>query len=105
MIPYGRQDISEDDIQSVVDVLRSDYLTQGPVVPAFEKAVARYCGATAAIAVNSATSACICLLRWFGRLVGPPNYLWPPTALYYGAKVDFVDIDPAPTTYRLSPGT
>jgi dTDP-4-amino-4,6-dideoxygalactose transaminase len=57
MIPYGRQDISDADIQAVVDVLRSDYLTQGPAVPAFEKSIADYCGAQHAIAVNSATSA------------------------------------------------
>ena len=57
MIPYGRQDIDAADIQAVVDVLRSDYLTQGPAVPAFEAAVAGYCGAAHAVAVNSATSA------------------------------------------------
>ena len=57
MIPYGRQNISEADIQAVVEVLRSDYLTQGPAVPAFENAVATYCGTQHAIAVNSATSA------------------------------------------------
>ena len=57
MIPYGRQDISESDIEAVVDVLRSDFITQGPVVPNFEKSVADYCGAQHAIAVNSATSA------------------------------------------------
>ena len=52
IIPYGRHDISEDDIQAVVDVLRSDYLTQGPTVPAFEKSVADYCGTQYAIAIN-----------------------------------------------------
>ncbi len=57
MIPYGRQDISEEDIQAVVNVLRSDWLTQGPLVPAFEKAVAAYCKAKHGVAVNSATSA------------------------------------------------
>ena len=57
MIPYGRQDISEEDVQAVVDVLRSDFLTQGPAVPAFELAMAAYCGAEHAVAVNSATSA------------------------------------------------
>ena len=45
MIPYGRQDISNQDIEAVVDVLRSDFLTQGPTVPAFERAIADYCGA------------------------------------------------------------
>lgn len=108
MIPYGRQDISEDDIQSVVDVLRSDYLTQGPVVPAFEKSVASCCGATHAIAVNSATSALHIACLSFG--VGPGDWVWtsPITfvasancALYCGAQVDFVDIDPR--TYNMSP--
>lgn len=108
MIPYGRQDISEDDIQSVVDVLRSDHLTQGPVVPAFEKAIANYCGATHAIAVNSATSALHIACLSLG--VGPGDWVWtsPITfvasancALYCGAGVDFVDIDPR--TYNMSP--
>lgn len=100
MIPYGRQTISEDDIQAVVEVLRSDYLTQGPVVPAFEAGVATYCGATHAVAMNSATSAlhvaCLALD------VGPGDLVWtsPVTfvasancARYCGADVDFVDID------------
>lgn len=108
MIPYGRQDISEDDIQSVVDVLRSDYLTQGPVVPAFEKAVAKYCGASHATAVNSATSALHIACLSLG--VGQGDWVWtsPITfvasancALYCGAQVDFVDIDPR--TYNMSP--
>lgn len=107
MIPYGRQDISEADIQAVVEVLRSDFLTQGPAVPAFEKAVAGYCGAAHAVAVNSATSAlhiaCLALN------VGPGDVVWtsPITfvasancALYCGAQVDFVDIDPH--TYNMS---
>ena len=107
MIPYGRQDISEDDIQSVVDVLRSDYLTQGPVVPAFEKSVSSSCGATHAIAVNSATSALHIACLSLG--VGPGDWVWtsPITfvasancALYCGAGVDFVDIDPR--TYNMS---
>ncbi|CCE22425.1 UDP-4-amino-4,6-dideoxy-N-acetyl-beta-L-altrosamine transaminase [Methylotuvimicrobium alcaliphilum] len=106
MIPYGKQNINEDDIQAVVKVLRSDFLTQGPVVPAFEAAVAEYCKAGFAVAVNSATSAlhvaCLALE------VGPGDWVWtsPNTfaasancALYCGAKVDFVDIDPA--TYNL----
>lgn len=107
MIPYGRQDISEDDIQAVVDVLRSDFLTQGPAVPAFEAAVASYCGAGHAIAVNSATSALHIACLALG--VGPGDWVWtsPITfvassncALYCGAQVDFVDIDPR--TYNLS---
>lgn len=101
MIPYGRQDISEADIQEVVDVLRSDFLTQGPAAPAFEKAVAGYCGAHHAVAVNSATSALHIACLALG--VGPGDWVWtsPNTfvasancALYCGGKVDFVDIDP-----------
>lgn len=107
MLPYGRQDISEDDIESVVKVLRSDFLTQGPAVPAFEKAVADYCGARHAVAVNSATSALHLACLALG--VGPGDRVWtsPVTfvasancALYCGAEVDFVDIDPR--TYILS---
>lgn len=107
MIPYGRQDITPADIDAVVEVLRSDYLTQGPTVPRFEQAVAQYCSAKHAIAVNSATSAlhiaCLALD------VGPGDWVWtsPITfvasancALYCGAQVDFVDIDPQ--TYNLS---
>lgn len=100
MIPYGRQEITESDIDAVVRVLRSDYLTQGPIVPKFEAGVAAYCRAKHALAVNSATSAlhiaCLALE------LGPGDLLWtsPLTfvasancALYCGAKVDFVDVD------------
>jgi UDP-4-amino-4,6-dideoxy-N-acetyl-beta-L-altrosamine transaminase len=106
-IPYGRQDISEADIQAVVDVLRSDFLTQGPAVPAFEKAVSDACSAKHAVAVNSATSALHIACLALG--VGPGDVVWttPITfiasancALYCGARVDFVDIDPH--TYNLS---
>jgi UDP-4-amino-4,6-dideoxy-N-acetyl-beta-L-altrosamine transaminase len=107
MIPYGRQDINQSDIDAVVEVLRSDFLTQGPKVPAFERAVADYCGAKNAVAVNSATSALHIACLALG--VGPGDMVWtsPITfvasancALYCGAKVDFVDIDPQ--TYNLS---
>jgi len=107
MIPYGRQDISEADIQAVVDVLRSDYLTQGPAVPAFEKSIADYCGAQHGIAVNSATSALHIACLALG--VGKDDIVWttPITfvasancALYCGAQIDFVDIDPL--TYNMS---
>ena len=107
IIPYGRQDISEADIQAVVDVLRSDYLTQGPAVPAFEKSLSDYCGAQHAIAVNSATSALHIACLALG--VGSGDSVWttPITfvasancALYCGAQVDFVDIDPR--TYNIS---
>ena len=108
LIPYGRQDISQADIDAVVDVLRSDFLTQGPVVPSFEAAVASYCGAQYAVAVNSATSALHIACLALG--LGPGDWLWtsPITfvasancGLYCGAKVDFVDIDPQ--TYNLCP--
>ncbi|PKN42499.1 MAG: UDP-4-amino-4,6-dideoxy-N-acetyl-beta-L-altrosamine transaminase [Deltaproteobacteria bacterium HGW-Deltaproteobacteria-18] len=108
MIPYGRQEIIQADIDAVVDVLRSDFLTQGPVVPRFEQAVSNHVGAEHAVAVNSATSAlhiaCLALN------LGPGDWLWttPITfvasancGLYCGARVDFVDIDPR--TYNLCP--
>lgn len=109
MIPYGRQDISDADIQSVVDVLRSDFLTQGPVIPAFEDAIAAFCSAQYAVAVNSATSALHLACLALG--VGKDDIVWtsPITfvasancALYCWAQVDFVDIDPR--TYNLSIG-
>jgi UDP-4-amino-4,6-dideoxy-N-acetyl-beta-L-altrosamine transaminase len=107
MIPYGRQDISEADIQAVVDVLRSDWLTQGPAVPRFERCVADYTGAVHAVAANSATGALHIACLALG--VGPGDCVWtsPNTfvasancALYCGADVDFVDIDAR--TYNMS---
>jgi UDP-4-amino-4,6-dideoxy-N-acetyl-beta-L-altrosamine transaminase len=107
MIPYGRQEITDADIAAVVDVLQSDFLTQGPMVPRFEQAVAEYCGTAHAVAVNSATSALHLACLALG--VGPGDTVWtsPITfvasancARYCGAKVDFVDIDPR--TYNLS---
>ena len=107
MIPYGRQDISQEDINAVIDVLKSDFLTQGPVVPAFEKAVSDYCKAKHAFAVNSATSAlhiaCLALGVRKGDLVwtSPITFVASANcALYCGADIDFVDIDPA--TYNMS---
>ena len=108
LIPYGRQDINQDDIDAVVNVLKSDFLTQGPVVAAFEQAVAAYCGVQHAIAVNSATSALHIACLALG--VGNGDRVWtsPITfvasancALYCGATVDFVDIDSR--TYNLCP--
>ena len=107
-IPYGRQSVSEEDIAAVVDVLKSDFLTQGPVVPAFEKAVASYCGAGHGVAANSATSALH--IACMALDVGPGDSVWtsPLTfvassnaALYCGARVDFVDVDPR--TYNMCP--
>ena len=100
MIPYGRQDINQTDIDAVVDVLRSDFLTQGPVVPRFEASIADYCGAAHALAVNSATSALH--IACMALDLGPGDLLWtvPNTfvatanvGVYCGADVDFVDTD------------
>lgn len=101
MIPYGKHDVSDADERAVLEVLRSDFLTQGPAVPRFERAIAERVGAAHAVAVNSATSAlhiaCLALD------LGPGDLLWtvPNTfiasancARYCGADVDFVDIDP-----------
>ncbi len=107
MIPYGRQDISQDDIDAVVAVLRSEFITQGPAVELFERTVAAYCGVPHAVAVNSATSALHVACIALG--LGPGDRLWtsPNTFLasanagaYCGAEVDFVDIDPR--TYNMS---
>src|SRR5882757_10496105 len=107
MIPYGRQDISAEDIDAVTEVLRSDWLTQGQAGPRFEQAMAAYCGSRNAIAVSNATAALHIACLAFD--LGPGDYLWttPNTfvasancALYCGASVDFVDIDPR--TYNMS---
>lgn len=107
MIPYGRQCITDEDVQAVVAVLRSDFLTQGPLVPKFEEAISSYCGASHAIAVNSATSALHIACLALG--LRPGDWLWtsPNTfvasancGLYCGSHVDFVDIDPQ--TYCMS---
>jgi UDP-4-amino-4,6-dideoxy-N-acetyl-beta-L-altrosamine transaminase len=107
VIPYGKQDISQTDIESVIKVLQSDFLTQGSQVPLFEKTVSNYCGAAFGVAVNSATSALhiACLALGLGK----GDWLWTSPnsfvasancGLYCGAKIDFVDIDPQ--TYNLS---
>lgn len=108
MIPYGRQDITQADIDAVVGVLQSEFLTQGPMVPRFEQLVSNYVGADYAVAVNSATSALhiACLALGLGK----GDWLWttPITfvasancGLYCDAQIDFVDIDPR--TYNMSP--
>jgi len=107
VIPYGKQDINSADIDAVVDVLKSDYLTQGPQVPLFEQSISAYCGSNYSVAVNSATSALhiSCLALGLGK----DDWLWTSPnsfvasancGLYCGAKVDFIDIDPI--TYNLS---
>ncbi|MFC1701850.1 UDP-4-amino-4,6-dideoxy-N-acetyl-beta-L-altrosamine transaminase [Pseudomonadota bacterium] len=108
MIPYGRHDISDIDIAAVIEVLQSDFLTQGPLIPKFENAVAAYCGTEHAVAVNSATSALHIACLALG--LGPGDRFWtsPITfvatancGLYCGASADFVDIDPR--TYNMCP--
>jgi UDP-4-amino-4,6-dideoxy-N-acetyl-beta-L-altrosamine transaminase len=101
MIPYGRQQISEADIAAVCDVLRSDWLTQGPMVERFERAIADYCGAGFGVAVNSGTSALHLACLALGVRAGDQVWTSPITfvasancARYCGAEVDFVDIDP-----------
>jgi UDP-4-amino-4,6-dideoxy-N-acetyl-beta-L-altrosamine transaminase len=107
MIPYGQQDVNQDDIDSVIEVLQSDFLTQGPKVPLFEESISNYCGVKYGVAVNSATSALHigCLALGLGK----GDWLWtsPNTfvasancGVYCGAKIEFVDIDPL--TYNLS---
>ena len=106
MIPYGQQQINNDDIDSVVKILKSDFLTQGPQVPLFEKAVSDYCGANYGVAGNSATSALHIACLSLG--LGKGDWLWTSPnsfvasancGLYCGASIDFVDIDPQ--TYNL----
>lgn len=107
MIPYGRQSISDDDIAEVERILRSDWLTQGPDIEAFENSLATYCGASQAVAVCNATAALHIACLAAG--LGPDDWLWtvPNTFVasancgrYCGASVDFVDIDP--DTYNMS---
>jgi len=107
MIPYGRQDIQDSDVDAVLSVLQSDFLTQGPAVPRFEQAVSKHCGARHAVAVNSATSALHIALMALDVTAGDVVWTSPNTfvassnaALYCGASVDFVDIDPV--TYNMS---
>jgi UDP-4-amino-4,6-dideoxy-N-acetyl-beta-L-altrosamine transaminase len=101
MIPYGRQNINDDDIQSIVDVLKSDFLTQGPVLPKFEKKICEYTGAKFAIAINSGTSALHLACLSLGLTEGDILWTSPITfvasancARYCGASVNFIDIDP-----------
>ena len=107
MIPYGKQDINKADIDAVVSVLNSDFLTQGSQVPLFENTLSNYCNVDFGIAVNSATSALHIACLALGLEEG--DWLWTSPnsfvasancGLYCGAKVDFVDIDTK--TYNLS---
>ncbi len=107
-IPYGRQDISDVDVAAVDEVLKSGWITQGPAIERFERAVAKYCGARYAVAVSSGTAALhiACLAGGLGA--GDDLWTSPNTfvasancGIYCGAQVDFVDIDPR--TYNMSP--
>jgi UDP-4-amino-4,6-dideoxy-N-acetyl-beta-L-altrosamine transaminase len=107
-IPYGRQEISDADVAAVAEVLKSDWITQGPAIEKFEHSVAQYCGAKYSVAVSSGTAALHIACLAAGLDAG--DYLWttPNTfvasancAIYCGAQVDFVDIDPR--TYNMSP--
>jgi UDP-4-amino-4,6-dideoxy-N-acetyl-beta-L-altrosamine transaminase len=102
MLPYGKQSLDEADIEAVVQVLRSDFLTQGPAIPRFENAVANFCGARHGIAMANGTATLHCAAKAMG--LGHGDWLWtsPITFVasanagrYCGAKVDFVDVDPA----------
>ncbi len=106
-IPYGRQDINRQDIDAVIDVLKSDFITQGPMIPRFERRIADYCRAQHGVAVANGTAALHIACIALG--LGPGDWLWtsPNTfvasancGLYCGARVDFVDIDPV--TYNMS---
>ena len=107
MIPYNKQDINQDDIRSVVDVLQSEFLTQGKQVPLFERDLSSYCGVKYAKVVNNGTAA----LHLAGLAIGlkkndivwtsPNSFVATANAMaYIGAKVEFVDIDPK--TYNMS---
>jgi len=105
-IPYGKQEITQSDIENVVKVLNSAYLTQGPKIEEFENSLATYCGAKHAVAVNSATSALHIACLALGLKKGDIVWTTPITfvasancALYCGASIDFVDIDPV--TYNI----
>jgi UDP-4-amino-4,6-dideoxy-N-acetyl-beta-L-altrosamine transaminase len=109
MIPYGRQSITQADIDAVVQVLHSDWLTQGPMVPRFEQAVAAKVGAQYGVAVNSATSALHIACLALGLRSGDLLWTVPNTFVasancgrYCGAEVDFVDIDPNSWNISLS---
>ncbi len=106
MIPYGRQDITESDLRAVADVLRSDFITQGPAIEAFERDFASYCAVPHAVAACNATAALHMACR--ALELGANDWLWtsPNTfvasanvGLFCGARIDFVDIDPR--TYNM----
>ena len=107
-IPYGKQNINQEDIDHVVSVLKSDFITQGPAIKKFEQDIENYTGAKYSSAVNSATSAlhisCLALGVKQGDIVwtSPNSFVASSnSALYCGAKVDFIDIDPK--TYNICP--
>ena len=100
-IPYARQTISDEDIAAVITALKSDWLTQGPLISEFEKAVADYCGAKYAVAVSSGTAALHIACLSIGLIQGRRGWTTPLTfaatansILYCGAMIDFIDISP-----------
>lgn len=100
-IPYGRQDISESDIQAVIDVLKSDYLTQGPKIKEFEDKLAQFSGSKYALVLNSGTSALHAAYFALGLTHGDDFITSPMTfvatanaGLYLGANPLFCDIEP-----------
>lgn len=108
MIPYGKQDITQDDLNAVLEVLQSDFLTQGPAVPSFETEISNYVGANHAVACNSATSALHIACLALG--LGPGDLMWTSPisfvasancGLYCGSSIDFVDINPI--TFNICP--
>lgn len=107
MIPYGRQEVTQEDVDAILDVLHSDFLTQGPKAPLFEDVVSKYCNASYAVSTNSATSAlhlaCLALNLSHGDWLWTTPITFVASAncgLYCGAQVDFVDIEPK--TYNMS---
>ncbi len=109
MIPYGLHSVTRNDIRAVVKVLESEFLTQGPVVPQFEQAVAEICGAGFGVALNSGTAALHVACRALGLNHGDTLWTVPNTfvasancGLYCGAHVDFVDIESEAGNMRVS---
>ncbi len=101
MIPYGRQNVTDEDVEEVISVLRSDFLTQGPVIPEFEKQLCEYTNVKFSVAVNSCTSAlhisCLALGLKKGDVLWTSSITFVASAncaLYCGAVVDFVDVEP-----------
>ena len=97
MINYGKQSINQEDIDSVIEILKSDYLTQGPTVPKFEKSIADYCGSNYAVATNSATSALHIACLALG--LGSGDYLWTSPNTFVASSIAYLSVEkPAPVS-------